>query len=508
MRPIDARLQSDEDTEFETVPFDLLVRAVWRASDLSLIVLDASRDNPFITSMYHGPETPFVGRGLARVEPAGNMLITYAANAGTIAADGEGRNSPYTEALLTHLEEPGLEVGFMFRKVRDAVLTSTGGSQQPVVYGDLPSAGMYLGTQPDWFESSEPVTSGHVLLGLAERRGVQMGLQALGFDPGPADGLFGPKTTAAIAAWKEAKGYEPTGLLTREQAEALMAVAAASRPERQIAQPDARTQAHIPTGPFRDCPACPEMMVVPAGSFTMGSPSSEDGRDDSEGPLRRVTIPAPLAVGKYEVTFGEWDACVAAGGCRSYRPDDEGWGRGQHPVTNVSWEDAKAYVDWLSRTTGKRYRLLTEAEWEYAARAGTQTSRYWGDSTRKQCNHANGFDDSAKNEVDQVFWRAAQCDDRSRYTSHSGQFGESSFGLSDMLGNVREWVEDCWHHNYAGAPSDGSAWTSAGDCTQRVLRGGYWGNYPESLRAASRAKGGTEVRHHSNGIRVAREPVH
>ena len=306
-------------------------------------------------------------------------------------------------------------------------------------------------TQPDLFKSSEPATSGHVFLGLAERRRVQMGLQALGFDPGPADGLFGPKTTAAIAAWKEAKGYEPTGLLTREQAEALMAVAAASRPERQIAQPDARTQAHIPPGPFRDCPSCPEMVVVPAGSFTMGSPSSEDERDGDEGPLRRVTIPAPFAVGKYEVTFGEWDACVAAGGCRSYRPDDEGWGRGLHPVTNVSREDAKAYADWLSRTTGKPYRLLTEAEWEYVARAGTQTSRYWGDSTRKQCEHANGFDDSAKNEVDQVFWRAAQCDDGSRYTSHIGQFGRTASGCPT-----------CW-------AMFGSGWRTAGTTATPAL---------------------------------------
>ena len=124
---------------------------------------------------------------------------------------------------------------------------------------------------------------------------------------------------------------------------------------------------------IQDCDECPEMVVVPAGSFRMGSPPSEEGRFDNEGPMRRVTISEPFAVGKYEVTFAEWDACVSAGGCKGRKPDDEGWGRGARPVINVSWGDAWSYALWLSRRTGKEYRLLSEAEWEYAARAGTST---------------------------------------------------------------------------------------------------------------------------------------
>ena len=143
---------------------------------------------------------------------------------------------------------------------------------------------------------------------------------------------------------------------------------------------------------FRDCAACPEMVVVPAGRFMMGSPGSEVGRWDDEGPRHSVTIGTPVAVGVYEVTFAEWDACGRAGGCGVYAPDDEGWGRGRRPVINVSWEDAREYVQWLSRETGERYRLLSEAEWEYVARSGTETARHWGESEAGQCRYANGYD--------------------------------------------------------------------------------------------------------------------
>ena len=220
---------------------------------------------------------------------------------------------------------------------------------------------------------------------------------------------------------------------------------------------------------FRDCPACPEMVVVPAGSFMMGSSASEKGRYDREGPVHRVTIAMPFAVGKYEVTFDEWDACVRSGGCGGYRPDDRDWGRGRRPAIYVSWEDARTYVDWLSRETGEYYRLLSEAEWEYAARAGTTTRYHWGDDigrNRANCN-------------------SKYCGDSWDYTAPVGSFVANGFGLHDVHGNVWEWVEDCWNESYAGAPSDGSAWLS-GKCAQRVMRGGAWGNRPGQLRAAIR----------------------
>ena len=254
---------------------------------------------------------------------------------------------------------------------------------------------------------------------------------------------------------------------------------------------------------FTDCAACPEMVVVRAGSYTMGSPTSEEGRDGDEGPRHRVTIPAAFAVGVHEVTFEEWDACVAGGGCGGYRPDDEGWGRGRRPVINVSWEDARAYVSWLSRRTGHRYRLPSEAEWEYVARAGTTTARYWGESESGQCGNANGRD---------ATWRAGEsdrsggvdCADGYEHTAPVGTFAENVWGLHDVLGNVWEWTEDCGHDNYAGAPTDGRAWTAGGDCSGRVLRGGSWYYNPTLLRSADRLRNQAGLRYFSLGFRVAR----
>lgn len=220
---------------------------------------------------------------------------------------------------------------------------------------------------------------------------------------------------------------------------------------------------------FRDCEVCPEMVVVPAGSFMMGSPASEKGRSDYEGPLHRVTIPAPFAVGKYEVTFAEWDACEAAGGCSGFVPSDWGWGRGNRPVINVSWRDAEAYARWLSQRTGERYRLLSEAEWEYAARAGSQTRYAWGDDMGRGQANCKG------------------CGSRWSETSTApvGSFSPNAYGLHDMHGNVREWVRDCWNEDYAGAPADGTAWLQ-GDCERRGVRDGSWSHHPAVLRSAVR----------------------
>ena len=257
-----------------------------------------------------------------------------------------------------------------------------------------------------------------------------------------------------------------------------------------------------PTEPgteLRDCPECPEMVVVPAGSFMMGSPESEAGRNVNEGPVHRVTIARSFAVGVYEVTFEEWYACVSGGGCGEYRPPNEGWGRGRRPVMYVSWDDAKAYVEWLSRKTGQEYRLLSESEWEYVARAGTETARYWGENELGQCRYANGLDESAGN----FGFRPASCDDGHARTSPVGSYEVNGFGLHDVLGNVSEWVEDCWNESYHGAPVDGSAW-EPGDCRSRVLRGGGWYFEPRNLRSANRSWNTIGIRNFIMGFRVAR----
>jgi formylglycine-generating enzyme required for sulfatase activity len=237
---------------------------------------------------------------------------------------------------------------------------------------------------------------------------------------------------------------------------------------------------------FRDCDQCPEMVVVPAGSFMMGSHETEAGRSSAEGPQHRVTLAQPFAVGKYELTFDEWDACVAAGGCQQ-KPDDEGWGRGRQPVINVSWDDAQAYVSWLAKKTGKGYRLLSESEWEYAARAGSTTAYPWGQEPGT--NRAN-FSNSGSE------WSGKQ-------TAPVGLFKPNDFGLYDMIGNVEEWTQDCCSESHFGAPADGSPWIK-GDCGQRAVRGGSWYSTPVDARAAGRNGDGPGGRSRYLGFRLAR----
>ena len=271
---------------------------------------------------------------------------------------------------------------------------------------------------------------------------------------------------------------------------------------------------------FRDCPGCPKMVPVPV-SYMMGSPESEAGRSDDEGPVHRVKFARPFAVSKHEVTRGEFARFVSERGrsmgdsCRTYEGGGWDWRSGkswenpgfsqtdEHPVVCVSWKDAKAYVGWLSEETGKEYRLLSESEWEYVARAGTGTSRYWGEGEAGQCEYANGADEALKGEYADWPWAVASCNDGHVWTSPVGRFGANGFGLHDVLGNVWEWVEDCWNGSYRGAPADGSAWES-GDCERRVLRGGSWNFIPGDLRSANRNGDPTGYRDLNAGFRVAR----
>lgn len=241
-----------------------------------------------------------------------------------------------------------------------------------------------------------------------------------------------------------------------------------------------------PLASFRECAKdCPEMIVIPAGEFTMGSPVAEQSRFTDEDPQHLVTIAKPFAVSKYDVTFADWDACVSVGGC--LKAVDSAMGRDIKPVINVSWDDAQQYVAWLSKMTGQPYRLLTEAEWEYAARAGTTTAHYWGDEIGKGNASCDGCGSKWDN----------------RQTSPVGLFKPNAFGLYDMAGNVLQWVQDCYHGDYKEAPTDGSAWTT-GDCGNRVVRGGSWDSGPQFLRSASRNGGTTGDRYYSLGFRVGR----
>ena len=238
---------------------------------------------------------------------------------------------------------------------------------------------------------------------------------------------------------------------------------------------------------LRDGTPLPEMIGIPTGTFEMGDLSG-DGNSD-ERPVREVTFRTPFAISKFEVTFDDYDRFAKAEG--RPLPNDEGWGRGSRPVINVSWEDANAYADWLSEQTGKQYRLPTEAEWEYAARAGTTTRFPWGNNRAR--GRANCRDCGSE-------W------DDKRRTAPVGSFEKNPWELRDTAGNVWEWTEDCWHEDYAGAPTDGSAWldSSAGDCSLRVKRGGSWYSASKGIRSANRDSLKPGLRTDNTGFRLVR----
>ena len=603
--PVDARLTSDQDVEYEAVPLELVTRSVARASGLRLVILDACRENPFAVAMQRSGATRAIGRGLARVEPAGETLVAYASKEGTVAADGEGRNSPYSTALLAHLEEPGLEIGLMFRKVRDAVLASTGGRQEPFVYGSLSSRGVYLTARagPDpkpstvtppagdtlasdrltaeqlaaqrlaaerellfWEsvkDSSNPadiqayldrypggtyeVLAGNRLealqgsqepstaleapqvtaeslearleLSRSDRRLIQLGLRAEGFDLGAADGLIGNRTRAALRQWQDSQGQAPTGYLDVESAKALLAageqvaarqVAAEAERQRreeearQRTQERARREAEEAERRQREREAQERgrreaearqkweglglvMVRVEGGSFTMGCKIGRDrDHDDTchfhEVPSHRVQVPG-FEISKYEVTQALWEA-VMGHNPMWFRPCGA-----ECPAAKVSWEDVQVFLRKLNGRTGKRYRLPTEAEWEYAARGGRQSLGY---------RYAGG------NDVGSVAWYGDNSDDRAHPVGHKRV---NELDLHDMSGNVSEWVEDCWNDSYRGAPADGQAW-KRGDCSQRVVRGGSTRKVlggPYIVRSAYRDSASTGDRWgYQRGFRIAR----
>ena len=516
--PVDARLADELDLDFEAVALDLVLRSM--GTGTNLVFLDACRDNPFSRG-WAGAARSLVGRGLKRVEggSASGMFIAFATDPDSIAADGDGRNSPFTAALKRHIETPGLEVNSLLTEVRKTVLASTGNVQRPWSNSSL-SAAFYF-VPPPSSPIVDPVPRPVVgapdpaaeawkqIQATADVRQLERYIAAYPNSPYRAAAEFRlnelrrhPFTvtpeppSARVQLVDHSEPYHAGMMLPAGEYRVEVSADGYATETVTVRHDGSPTTQHIALrraglkagDQFRDCAECPEMVVVPAGSYRMGSPSHEPGRTDNEGPVHRVTIAAPFAVGKYEVTFAEWDACEEAGGCGAYWPEDKGWGRGRRPVIVVSWDDAKRYMQWLSRKTKKPYRLLSESEWEYAARAGAQTAYSWGDQIGRGRANCEGC--------------GSQWDNRQ--TAPVGSFAENRWGLHDMHGNVWEWVEDCRNGSYAGAPRNGAAWLS-GDCSMRVVRGGSWFSSPSFLRAAHRAAISTFGRNGSIvGFRVAR----
>ncbi len=455
--PVDAELATADALDFEAVRLDLVQRTMEREAKTNILLLDACRNNPLSRNLARalGTRSADIGQGFAATEAGLGTLIAFSTQPGNVALDGKGRNSPFSGPLAKAILSPGKDLFAILIDVRKEVLAVTGGKQVTWDHSAL-SAPFFFQPQestPAKAQSPDEVSA------LKERLArLEAELQK---KQTPPEAPKPPQPQVAVAA--------PQKPIVSEDAcdGLLVSVATGARP---CIKPGSGES-------FKDCPECPEMVIAPSGAFTMGSPESEPQNESNEGPQHKVTISKPFAVGKFAVTFTEWDACVAAGGCGSYRPGDEGWGRGDRPVINVNWNDAKAYVAWLSKKTGKSYRLLSEAEREYVTRAGTATPFWWGSSiTPDQANYWGST----------VPYRGGGRKGEFRGKTLSVKsFKPNPWGLYQVHGNVEEWVEDCWHRDYNGAPSDGSAWTS-GDCTSRVLRGGSWNASPTYLRAAQR----------------------
>jgi formylglycine-generating enzyme required for sulfatase activity len=502
--PVDAQFASLGGVPYELVLVETLIGELRRAKGLRIAILDACRDNAAERELKRtttrGGE---VTRGLARVRNPEGLILAYATQYLSTAADGDPKgDSPFTAALLSHIATPGLDVKELFFNVGREVIQATQGRQRPEIsvsfydrYALVPAEPTAPATKPVapaapmvsplvseaehlWFGGVKDTTSRAVLEDFIRRYGDTIfGMMA-------RERLEELKKAPVAAVVPPAHPATPPSPVT--PAVGVFATAAPLFAERE--------RALKPKDVLKECDKCPEMVVVPAGTFMMGSPASESGRMDHEGPRHSVRIGEPFAVGRFAVTFDEWDACVADGGCNGYRPSDAGWGRGRRPVIDVSWDNAKAYVAWLSRKTGKSYRLLSEAEREYVTRAGTTTPFWWGASISASQANYNG---SVK-----AYARGPKGENREK-TVPVDTFQPNAWGLFQVHGNVLEWVEDCYHDSYAGAPSDGSAWVSDG-CTFRAVRNGSWGNDPQDVRSASRYWHAPDDGGVALGFRVAR----
>jgi len=420
--PFDAVLARDFDVEDETISLDCVLRAIEPARRLRLVILDSC--HPFTESIKRS--TRAIGGGLARVEPATpNALIAFAAKVGSTANDGNGEHSPFAAALLKHLDAPGLDVRLAPGEVRDAVMASTSPRQEPFVYDSLGGRTISIVDAPA-SSSASPATSvadpaAQAWAAVKDANSIAA-LEA--FIRRFSDSFYADWPRLRIDELKKQQTAEivppmppVVGPLVVPPAAAgpcggVSTVPLSSRGAAPLSA--AEECALKPKDSFRECANCPELVVVPAASFTMGSPESEKDRRNDEGPQHRVTIGKPFAVGKFHVTVDQFAAFVAETGydagskCRTFEDGkvEERSGRswrnpgfaqsGSHPAVCLSLNDAKAYMDWLARKTGKTYRLLTEAEWEYAARARIEPAAYsrysFGDDENDLCRYGNGAD--------------------------------------------------------------------------------------------------------------------
>lgn len=488
--PVDADIRDALDLRFQTMEVGAIMTALESAGNrLNLVVFDACRNNPFPATSRSS------GAGLAKVEAPFGTLVAYATAPGGVAVDGAGAgNSPYTQALAKAIRAPGMAVEQVFKRVRIDVMERTGNQQVP------------------WESSS--LTGDFFFVPKA------------GIERAESEGVGAASPDAEILFWQSVQNSDnpktfqayldayPNGRFA-----ALARIRIQELGEFPGESPLALGVDLSPGRVFRDCAECPQMVVVPSGRFRMGSPNDEAGRDDDEGPRRTVRIDAPFAVGVFEVTRAQFETFVDETGWRTgsacRRPEGDSWvntsgltwldpGYSQtsdHPVVCVSWRDAGAYVDWLVRKTGQPYRLLSEAEWEYVARAGTRTALPHGPDHDMSglCDIANG----AAKETNLAGNNEA-CADPYTESAPVGSFQENAFGLRDTHGNVWEWVADCYRGSYDRRSVDAAPFDEP-RCENRVMRGGSFFYGPTHLRSAYRSSAEPGARDVDTGFRIARD---
>jgi formylglycine-generating enzyme required for sulfatase activity len=525
----DSRVPSTLLTKAIDLEAVLAAMSAQRAGRSNLVILDTCLNNPFspypIVSVPVDAAPPVSnpsrGIGVSRRKPLPDHTeIAYATAPGALASDGNQGHGRFTAALLKTLATPALTTHEALSSAALAVRTASRGSQVPWIESSWPQAGLALAQSPLPISSlalgPDDVEGGAISRGVMPKdsaeqvemtfwESIKNSEQAGDYEAylqAYPNGRFAalakaritrlraaaPKTEAITPKAEPAPAAKPTPEPKRAapaRTEPRRAPAA-SAPTPSPAAPVATDEKPAPLpasakGEIKDCPTCPVLIGIPAGSFTMGSNTS----DPSEKPAHQVALRKPFAIGKYEVTVDQWNACAASGACprtgETNRP-------GNTPVRDVSWDEAQLYLKWLGTAGGQTYRLPTEAEWEFAARGGSTTRFWWGESMQKG---------------------KANCKDCGEPWQDSGpapvgSFAPNQFGLHDMNGSVWEWVQDCWHNTYKGAPTDGRAWEEA-NCTVRVIRGASWRDGASYMPSTTRFKYDAAVRQSQNGFRVARD---
>lgn len=450
---VDSEIYSEEDVPLQSLNLGALLDNIEEAkAGVSLVLLDACRDNPFSRSFRSA------SRGLAKVETASGTLIHYATRPGSVASDGEGKNGTYTEALLAQMAEPGIPVEMMLKKVSNRVVEKTKGRQEPWIEGSLRGEFYFvaggvgdikIGVKPDenaLWNSLNPLQPCEYQVYL---------------DDFPT-GRFAGLAKERLKGCRSGQGLQ--GMAAKEGKGELLSLAGNAK------QGGYGKGRELPI--IVDCPECPEMLVVPAGNFEMGA---SDG-DPGEKPVRNVRIDYAFALSRSEITQRQWTAVMGTNPSNFASCGDD------CPVENVSWADAQAFLRRLSLKSGRTYRLPSEAEWEYACRAGERHLYCGGENIET----LSWYDGNSKKQIHPVARKEP-----------------NAWGFHDMSGNVWEWVSDCWNGNYIGAPTNGSEWTMH-NCTVRRLRGGAWDSGPQFIRSSTRGSDNHLLRMHNNGVRPVR----